>query len=199
MANKILIPLQSLVSCFLKPPVNRWAAEGATEGLWLGFLPTVSRGLHCLLRSGVQLLPEQVRVLLSLISFVPRIGPMKTVSTGQVFSRFSDRLWRGFLGTFSPLLFPPILSSSLHLCYCLQSVGQVIIFPLPKVVFKTVCVRLGLKPTWKGFCAMLSHSVVSNWDLSLAKTHGAWFQDLMMLRLLMSHCKEKFSERHSNR
>ena len=38
---------------------------GATEGLWLGFLPAVSRGLHCLLRSGVQLLPEQVRVLLS--------------------------------------------------------------------------------------------------------------------------------------
>lgn len=34
---------------------------------------------------------------------------MKTVSTGQVFGRFSSRLWRGFLGTFSPLLFPPIL------------------------------------------------------------------------------------------
>ena len=34
---------------------------------------------------------------------------MKNVSTGQVFSRFSGRLWRGFLGTFSPLLFPPVL------------------------------------------------------------------------------------------
>ena len=45
---------------------------------------------------------------------------------------------------------------------------------------------------------MLSHSVVSDWDLSPAKTHGAWFYDLMKLRLLMSHCK-KFSERHSSR
>ena len=25
------------------------------------------------------------------------------------------------------------------------------------------------------------------WDLSLAKTHGAWLQELMKLRLLMSH------------
>ena len=45
---------------------------------------------------------------------------------------------------------------------------------------------------------MLSHSVVSDMDLSLAKTHGAWLQDLMKLRLLMSHCK-KFSERHSDK
>ena len=48
-------------------------------------------------------------VLLALISFVPKIRPMKTVSTGQVFSRFSGRLLRGFLGTFFPLLFSPIL------------------------------------------------------------------------------------------
>ena len=34
---------------------------------------------------------------------------MKTVSTGQVFSRFPSRLWRGFLVTFFLLLFPPIL------------------------------------------------------------------------------------------
>ena len=45
---------------------------------------------------------------------------------------------------------------------------------------------------------MFSHSVVSDWDLSPAKTHGAWFQDLMKLRFLMFHCK-KFSERHSER
>ena len=37
---------------------------------------------------------------------------------------------------------------------------------------------------------MLSQSVVSNWDLSLAKTDGASFQDLMKLRFLMSHCKK---------
>ena len=29
MANKVLISLQTLVSCFLKPPVNRRAAVGA--------------------------------------------------------------------------------------------------------------------------------------------------------------------------
>ena len=49
-----------------------------------------------------------------------------------------------------------------------------------------------------GLCAMLSHSVVSNQDLSLAKAHGAWFQDLVKLRFLMSHCK-KNSVRHSDR
>ena len=55
-------------------------------------------------------------------------------------------------------------------------------------MFETVYLRLGLKTMW--LCAMLSHSVVSDWDLSLAKTHSAWFQDLMKLRFLMSHCKK---------
>ena len=35
-------------------------------------------------------------------------------------------------------------------------------------------------------------------DLTLAKTHGAWLQDLMKLRLLMSHWKN-FSERQKDR
>ena len=34
---------------------------------------------------------------------------METVSTGQAFSRFSGRLWRGFLGMFFSLLFPSVL------------------------------------------------------------------------------------------
>ena len=76
---------------------------------------------------------------------------------------------------FFPLFFLPFFSSSLHLCLCLQSTGQVIIFPFLKVVFETVYLRLGLKPTWQGLCATLSHSVVFEWDLSPAKTHGAWF------------------------
>ena len=29
------------------------------------------------------------------------------------------------------------------------------------------------------------------WDTDPAKTHGAWFQDLMKLRFLMSHCRKK--------
>ena len=41
MDNKILIPLQSLVSCFLEPSVNRQVAVGAIEELWQGLLPSV--------------------------------------------------------------------------------------------------------------------------------------------------------------
>ena len=40
MANKILIPLQSLVSYFLEPPTNRRATVGAVDGLWQGLLST---------------------------------------------------------------------------------------------------------------------------------------------------------------
>ena len=42
MANKILIPLQSFISCFLKPPANRPVAVGVTEGHWQGLIPSVS-------------------------------------------------------------------------------------------------------------------------------------------------------------
>ena len=43
MAKKILIPLQSLVSCFLEAPANRRAAVGAIEGLWQGLLSTIAQ------------------------------------------------------------------------------------------------------------------------------------------------------------
>ena len=56
----------------------------------------------------------------------------------------------------------------LYLCHCLQSIGQ-IIFPFLKVVLETIYLRLGLKPMWQGLCAMLSHSIISNWDLSRPK------------------------------
>ena len=79
-------------------------------------------------------------------------------------------------------------SSSLHLCHCL--IGKVIIFPFLKVVFETIYLRLGLKHTWQELCTMLSHSVISDCDLSPAKTHSAWFWGLMKLRFLMSHCKK---------
>ena len=46
MTNKILIPIQPLISCLLKCPVNRWVAVGATEGLRQGLLPNVSRKLY---------------------------------------------------------------------------------------------------------------------------------------------------------
>ena len=76
---------------------------------------------------------------------------------------------------FPHCFFLPSFSSSLHLCHCLQSIGQVIIFSFLKVVLETIYLRSGLKPTWQGPCAVLCHSVVSDWDLSLAKTYGAWF------------------------
>ena len=43
MTNKILIPLQSLVSCFLKPPVSRRVAVGTTEGSGSGYLVAVAQ------------------------------------------------------------------------------------------------------------------------------------------------------------
>ena len=103
MANKILISSQSLISYFLKSPVNRQVAVSAIKGLWRGYSPLCPKGstILCTLVA----LPKWVGVLLSLILFMPRIRPMKTVSTDQVFSRFSGRLWKGFLNTFSLLFF----------------------------------------------------------------------------------------------
>ena len=46
MPNEILIPLQSLISCFLEPPANRRAAVGATEGLWRGYSWGLSQRHH---------------------------------------------------------------------------------------------------------------------------------------------------------
>ena len=49
MPNEILIPLQSLVSCFLKPPMNRLTTVVAIEELWQGILLSVSQKLPYLL------------------------------------------------------------------------------------------------------------------------------------------------------
>ena len=51
---------------------------------------------------------------------------------------------------------------------------------------------------------------MSDWNLSPAKNHGAWFQDLIKLRFLMSHCRKNlvrdkvivkwvFREKHTSR
>ena len=112
---------------------------------------------------------------------------MKTVSTGQVFTDILAGYEGDSSAHFSHCFFLPSFSSSLHLCYCLQSIGQVIIFPFLKVVLEIIYLSLGLKSMWQELCVMLSHSVVSNWDLNLVKTHGAWFQEVAKLRLLISH------------
>ena len=118
---------------------------------------------------------------------------MKTEHRSGIYQIF-QQVMKGIPQHIFPTVFSSF-SSSLHLCHCLQSIGQVIIFPFLKVVLEIVYLILGLKPTRQGFCAMLSHSVVSDWDLSLTKTQGAWFQDLMKLRLLMSHCKISVRDR----
>ena len=45
------------------------------------------------------------------------------LSTGQISSKFSSRLWREFLGTSFPLLFPPVLQLSLPGCEPDQNPG----------------------------------------------------------------------------
>ena len=47
MPNKILTPLQSLVSCFLEPPTNRWAAVGKIKGLSRGYSLVCPKGTIC--------------------------------------------------------------------------------------------------------------------------------------------------------
>ena len=51
MDNKILIPLQSLVSCSLEPSVNRRVAVGAIEELCRGYSPLYPEGstIYCAL------------------------------------------------------------------------------------------------------------------------------------------------------
>ena len=145
--------------------MNRWVAVDATEELWQGLLPRASQKFYYLLR---------------LSSCCPSgwgSGSGQWKLWAQV--RYSANFLAGYEGEFSArfshCFFLPSFSSSLHLCHCLQSIRQVIILPFLKAVFETVYLRLGLKLPWQGLCAMLAHSVISAWDLSLAKTHSAWF------------------------
>ena len=78
-----------------------------------------SRGSSSLCPKGSTICWGQVAVtqasrgVLSLIFFVPRIKPVKTVSTGQVFSRFSGRLYRDSSACFPHCFF--LLSFSFSL------------------------------------------------------------------------------------
>ena len=47
MPNEILIPSQSLISCFLEPPANRRAAVGTIEGLWRSYSSACPKGAIC--------------------------------------------------------------------------------------------------------------------------------------------------------
>ena len=109
MPNEILIPLQSLLSCCLEPPANRRVAGGTTEGLWRGYSSACPKGAVCRAPAAVTQAGGGSSVL-SLLCAKDQTNEI--VSTGQIFSKFSGGPWRGFLGTFSPLLFPPVLQRS---------------------------------------------------------------------------------------
>ena len=158
MANKILIPLLSLVSCFLNPPMNRQAAVGATEGLWQGLLLSVSQRLHSLLGPVAVTKEGGDSSVLNLFCAKDQANENCEHRSGiwQIFRQFMKWIPQHI---FSTDFFLPSFNSSLRRCHCLQSIGQVITFPFLKVVLETVYLRLRLKPTWQGLCAMLSHSL----------------------------------------
>ena len=196
MANKILIPLQSLISCFLEPPANRPMAVGAIEGLWRGYSPVCLKGsiILCALVAIAQV--GEGSSVLNLLCAEDQADENCEHRSG-IFSRFSSRLWRGFLSTFFSLLFPPILqflSPSMPLLTNYWAGHH--LFISESCAWNRL-LRLGLKPTLQELCAMFSHSVVSGWDLCLARTHSAWLQDLMKLRPDVS--LQNFCERHSSR
>ena len=89
MPNKILIPLQSLVSCFLEPPVNRRAAGGTIEGLWRGYTSACPKGAICRTPAAVTQAGGGSSVLSLLCA---KDQTKETVSTGQIFSKFSSGL-----------------------------------------------------------------------------------------------------------
>ena len=186
MANKMLIPLKSLIFCFLKHPANSEQPWVQLRDSSRGYSPVRPKGytICCVLVAVAQ--EGEASPFLNLLCTKGQASENCEHRSGiwQIFRQFMKWIPQHI---FSTDFFLPSFNSSLRRCHCLQSIGQVITFPFLKVVLETVYLRLRLKPTWQGLCAMLSHSVASNWDLSPAKTHGAWFQDLMNLRFLMSH------------
>ena len=89
MPNEILIPLQSLVSCFLEPPVNRRAAGGTIEGLWRGYTSACPKGAICRTPAAVTQAGGGSSVL-SLLCAKDQTNEI--VSTGQILRKFSGGL-----------------------------------------------------------------------------------------------------------
>ena len=170
MPNKMLILLQSLISCFLKTP--RWTGEQQ----WVQLRDSGEATPRYVPKSPLsaepqKLLPKPVGSSV-LIFFVPRIRPMKTVSTDQVFSRFPSGLWRGFLSTFFPLFFPPvlqILSPSMPLLTKYWSDHHL---SISEGCAWNHLAKIGTQIHVAGTLCY-AYSVKSDWDLSPAKIHDA--------------------------
>ena len=108
MANKILISLQSLIFCFFELPVNRWASVGSVEELWQGLLSSVSWRLHYLLWLN-SCCPSEWGFFCPQLSLCQGSGQWKLWAQVRHLAVFLARYWKGILGTFFPMLFPPVL------------------------------------------------------------------------------------------
>ena len=102
------------------------------------------------------------------------------------------------LARFFPLLFLPILKLLSPSMPLLTKYWAGHHLSISKSCAWNCSLKIGIQTHVAGtpcYVFSLSHIQLG---LDSAKTHGAWFQDLMKLRFLMSHWK-KFSERHSDR
>ena len=89
MPKEILIPLQSLISCFLEPPSNRRVVGGTIEGLWRGYSSARPKGAIC----GAPVAVTQAGGGSSVLSLLcAKDQTNEIVSTGQIFSKFSGGL-----------------------------------------------------------------------------------------------------------
>ena len=111
MPNEILIPLQSLISCFLETPLEQASGSGRNWGTLERLILSMSQRLHSLVNP--RSCHPGLGVLLSLIFFVPRIKPMKTERRSGIQQIF----WQAMKGipwhAFSTAFFLLFLSSSL--------------------------------------------------------------------------------------
>ena len=124
MANKIVMPLQSLVSCLLEPPMNRRVAVGAIEDSGRSYFVAVA----------------QVGGGSSVLNL------LCTKDQANENCEHRSGIWQIFWQ---------------------------VVTGLPQHVFPTAFSSRPLAPFSQ--------------DLSPMKTHVAWLQELMKLRLLMSH------------
>lgn len=138
-ASKILIPLQSLI--LVSRTTKQAGGSGCSEGLWQGLLPSVSKALLSAALGAVAQAGEGVP--LSLIFFVPRIRPMKIVSTGQVADFLAD--YEGDSSACFLLRFPPVLQLLSVCATAYKILGRSSSFLKGRIVFETVYLRIWIQ------------------------------------------------------
>ena len=139
----------------------------AIEVLWKGLLPSVFQRLQYLLHPS-SYCPSGWGFFCPESPLCQGSSQWKLWAQVRYLAAFLASYERGSSAYFSQWFFLP---SSLHLCHHLQSIGKVIIFPFLKVVFETIYLKLGLKPTCQGLCAVLS---LSHIRLGLEPGQNPW-------------------------